>query len=88
MPPKVVRLSVYHTETDAVINEVRKELQKTGEAMNTTFDPLFLANQLNQLGFEIVEDLGPASIQNRFFNDKSTPYHANENVHLVWAKIK
>ncbi len=78
----------YHTETDTNLHEIRQELQKMGESMNTTFDPALLADELRGAGFYIVEDLSPAAIQERYFAGSTTVYHANENVHLVWAQIR
>ncbi len=79
----------YHTKTDARLHEIRKELQKMGESMNTTFDPSSLGAELEKLGSYLYEDLGPADIQERFFDfDRSAKmYHANENVHLAWAVV-
>jgi methyltransferase (TIGR00027 family) len=78
----------YHTETDANLNEIRKELQKMGESMNTTFDPDLLAAELRKLGLDVVEDFGPAAIQERYFKGNAHGYHANENVHLAWAVVR
>ncbi len=77
----------YHTETDEGLREIRKELQRMGESMNTTFDPSSLRVELEKLGFHLYEDLGPADIQERFFNGSTKVYHANENVHLAWAVV-
>ncbi len=55
--------------------------------MNTTFDPSSLRVELEKLGFHLYEDLGPADIQERFFNGSTKVYHANENVHLAWAVV-
>jgi methyltransferase (TIGR00027 family) len=78
----------YHTETDANLDEIRKELQKMGESMNTTFDPARLAAELRKAGFDLLEDLGPAAIQERYFKGRTVVYHANQNVHLAWAVIQ
>ena len=75
----------YHTKTDASLHEIRKELQRMGESMNTTFDPLGLGVELEKLGFHLCEDLSPVDIQERFFARRTKVYHANENVHLAWA---
>lgn len=77
----------YHTKTDASLHEIRKELQRMGESMNTTFDPSSLGIELEKLGFHLYEDLGPADIQERFFDRSTKVYHANENVHLAWAVV-
>ncbi|WP_029421020.1 class I SAM-dependent methyltransferase [Alicyclobacillus macrosporangiidus] len=78
----------YHTETDGNLHEIRKELQKMGESMSTTFDPARLAAELRKLGFDLLEDLSPAAIQERYFEGSAPVYHANENVHLAWAVIR
>ncbi|MCL6443403.1 MAG: class I SAM-dependent methyltransferase [Alicyclobacillus sp.] len=78
----------YHTETDTNLHEIRKELQKMGESMNTTFDPALLADRLREAGFYLLEDLSPAAIQKRYFEGSTPVYHANENVHLAWAEIR
>ncbi|MCL6516093.1 class I SAM-dependent methyltransferase [Alicyclobacillus sp.] len=78
----------YHTEADANLREIRRELQKMGESMQTTFDPALLNAELRRLGFDLVEDLSPAVIQERYFQDRAPVYHANENVHLAWAVIR
>lgn len=78
----------YHTETDGNLHEIRKELQKMGESMSTTFDPALLAVELRKLRFDLLEDLSPAAIQERYFENGTSVYHANENVHLAWAAIR
>jgi methyltransferase (TIGR00027 family) len=78
----------YHTETDANLHEIRQELQKRGESMNTTFDPALLTVELRKVGFDLLEDLGPAAIQERYLKGSTSVYHANENVHLAWAVIQ
>ncbi len=78
----------YHTETDTSLHQIRKELQKMGESMDTTFDPALLADELRKAGFCLLEDLSPTAIQERYFKGRTTVYHANENVHLAWAVIQ
>lgn len=72
----------YHTETDSSLNDIRTELNKMGESMNTTFDPPVLGVELQRLGLHVQEDLCPTDIQRRYFTALQT-YHANENAHLV-----
>lgn len=72
----------YHTETDSSLNDIRTELNKMGESMNTTFNPQALGMKLQRLGMNVQEDLSPAHIQRRYFAHLQT-YHANENVHLI-----
>lgn len=72
----------YHTETDSSLNDIRTELNKMRESMNTTFDSQLLGLELERLGMHVQEDLSPIHIQERYFADLRT-YHANENVHLV-----
>ena len=55
-----------------------------GEPMKSGFDPLTLDADLEPLGLHLVENLDPAAIQARYFQDRSDRYHAVE--HFYYAK--
>ncbi|MET3288736.1 UNVERIFIED_CONTAM: methyltransferase (TIGR00027 family) [Brevibacillus sp. OAP136] len=70
---------------------VQKMLQvvaRTGEPMQTGFDPQTLGALLSDLGWELEENLAPADIQTRFFQGQSNGYSAFEHIHFARAVVK
>ena len=61
-------------------------VKRVGEPMITGFDPGTLADELEQVGLRLNEDLGPADIQGRFFEGRQDGYHACE--HARFAKVE
>lgn len=57
--------------------------QMAGEPMVTGFDPQKLVVEFAPLGFELAENLGPADIQQRYFQNRSDGYYAFEHIHLA-----
>ncbi len=62
--------------------------RQVGEPMQTDFDPIELAADLDRAGFRLEEDLDPAAIENRFFQHRPDEYHAFEQVHFARALVK
>ena len=61
--------------------------RRVGEPMQTGFDPLTLAADLDRLGFQLVENLSPADIESRYFQGRGDAYHAFEHVHFARAVV-
>lgn len=61
--------------------------QMVGEPMQTGFDPLKLGDELKDLGFFLEEDLGPAEIERRYFQNRKDDYHAFEQVRFARAVV-
>jgi methyltransferase (TIGR00027 family) len=85
-----------YMDTDAFIPErAAKRIQKmqdiarqVGEPMQTGFDPLELARDLQGLGLVLQEDLAPSDIQVRYFQGRQDAYRAFEHVHFVKAVVE
>jgi len=58
-----------------------------GEPLKAGFDPHTLADVLEPLGLQLVENLDPAAIEARFFNGAGG-YHAVEHFHYARAAVK
>lgn len=61
--------------------------QQVGEPMKSGFEPGELADELSRLGFQMQENLSPAEIDERYFQDRSDHYHAFEHVHFARAIV-
>jgi methyltransferase (TIGR00027 family) len=62
--------------------------RQAGEPMLASFEPDKLNLFLNENGFALVENLLPAVIEERYFQNRQDCYHAFENVHIARAMIK
>lgn len=60
---------------------------QVGEPMQAGFDPLTLAADLGQVGLRLEEDLGPAEIEARYFQQRTDEYHAFEQVHFARVSV-
>lgn len=69
------------------VNIMIEIVKRVGEPMLTGFDPATLAEDLNQVGLRLRENLNPAAIQKRFFAGRSDGYRACEQAHLAWAVV-
>jgi len=61
--------------------------RQVGEPMKTGFDPLKLGDELQQVGFRLVENLGPDDIQTRYFSGRTDRLRAFEHVHFAKAVV-
>lgn len=72
-------------------NRVRmmQEIVKiAGEPMKTGFDPSTLSDEMASVGLELIEDLSPSEIEERYFKNRKDGYHAYEHVHLARVAVK
>jgi methyltransferase (TIGR00027 family) len=84
-----------YMDTDAFIPEraaKRTQLmhgmaRRVGEPMKAGLDPLTLAGDLDRLGLQLRENLSPADIEARYFQNRSDRYHAFEHVHFASAVV-
>lgn len=65
-----------------------KTVREVGEPMLTGFDPETLGKELNDLGWELQENLGPADIERRYFADRSDGWHASNQSYLARAIVR
>lgn len=66
---------------------MQEATRRAGEPMKTGFDPSMLASELQTLGLHLRENLTPADIQARFFQNRADGYRAYEHIHFVWAVV-
>jgi O-methyltransferase involved in polyketide biosynthesis len=58
-----------------------------GEPMKACFDPLVLSTELDKVGLRLEENLSPAAIESRYFQNRSDRYHAIEHFHYAKATV-
>jgi methyltransferase (TIGR00027 family) len=58
----------YHAERRAIVTKWAERSAALGEPYLCFFDPIELLQLLRGLGFNVIEDLGPAEIAERFFS--------------------
>jgi methyltransferase (TIGR00027 family) len=63
-------------------------VRQSGEPMKTGFTPVELAGGLQELGFDLLEDLDADEIEKRYFQGRRDGYHAPEQVHLARAVVR
>jgi len=56
-----------------------------GEPMKSGFNPLTVASKPRYLGFDLRENLGPAELDVRYFQNRADLLHAFEHVHIARA---
>jgi methyltransferase (TIGR00027 family) len=61
--------------------------QKIGEPMITGFNPSALAEDLENLGFHLYENLSPADIEILYFKGREDEFHAQEHGHIACAVV-
>jgi len=59
-----------------------------GATITTGFEPQKLNTELAPLGLRLLDNLGPAEIQQRYFKECNEGYAASEHVHLACAVIE
>jgi methyltransferase (TIGR00027 family) len=57
--------------------------RQVGEPMKAGFDPQSLGRELSKLGLTLVENLGPAEIEARYFQGRADRLHAFPHVHFA-----
>ncbi|GIL16186.1 MAG: S-adenosyl-L-methionine-dependent methyltransferase [Chloroflexota bacterium] len=61
---------------------------RSGEPMQTGFDPASLDAELNALGFALSENSSPDDIQEKYFRKRVDGYYAFEHIHFARATVK
>ena len=74
-------------EQRAVFAARAKRVAAIGEPWRTFFEPPELAQELRNLGFRSIEDLGPAEIQARYFSGRSDGLQPGPAGHLMLAGV-
>lgn len=67
----------------ARVATMQRFAERMGEPMLTGFEPETLQQQLLPSGWQLIENLAPAAIQQRFFQERSDDYHAFEQIHFA-----
>jgi len=65
-----------------------KSVQELGEPMQFGFDPCLLEDELDSVGLQLVEDLSPNEIHERYFLGRIDFYRACEHAHFAHVRIK
>jgi methyltransferase (TIGR00027 family) len=84
-----------YLDADAFIPEkVSKRVQQMqwmaaqlGEPMKAGFDPILLPAELEKIGLRLEENLAPAAIESRYFQNRSDRFHAIEHFHYAKAIV-
>lgn len=74
-------------KASARIRVMMERVREIGEPMITGFDPDPLAAALAEVGFHVIETLGPEEQRRRYFNGRENGYPAPEHCHLVLAEV-
>lgn len=61
---------------------------RSGEPMQTGFDPARLGAELDARGFALQENSSPDDIQARYFRGRTDGYYAFEHIHFARAAVK
>ena len=61
--------------------------QKIGEPMITGFNPSALAEDLEDIGFHLYENLSPADIEILYFQERKDAFHSQEHGHIACAVV-
>lgn len=75
---------------DRVSDRVRLMMdgvRSIGEPMLSGFEPESLRSELVSLGFQLIEDLGPAELQDRYFTNRSDGFRAPDHFHFTRAHV-
>ncbi len=75
----------YHAERRAIVSRWAERSAALGEPYLCFFDPIELLQQLRGLGFNIIEDLGPAELAERFLGVSRQDILPGPGPHLVRA---
>jgi methyltransferase (TIGR00027 family) len=70
------------------IKEMFLLAQHAGEPMKTGFAPSILSADLADTGLTVQEDLNPADIQKRYFQERNDGYYAGGHLHFLKAVTK
>jgi O-methyltransferase involved in polyketide biosynthesis len=67
------------------VQRMLNHVESLGEPMQAGFDPLTLAQELEPVGFELLENLSPWDIHHRWFLGRTDHYRACEHIHFAHA---
>jgi methyltransferase (TIGR00027 family) len=70
------------------VRKMQEMVRNAGEPMKTGFDPAKVVENMDLVGLELLEDLRPAEIEERYFKGRDDGYHAYEHVHFAMAQVK
>jgi methyltransferase (TIGR00027 family) len=69
------------------VNVMMEIVRRIGEPMLTGFDPSTVAADLARAGLQLVENLSPGDIQERFFTGRADSYRACEQAYFARAVV-
>ena len=76
-----------NSEQRAAFDIVAQRVAELGEPWRSFFDPAVLAQDLRDIGFASIEDLGPAEILARYFAQRSDGFIPGAMGHLMLAVV-
>jgi len=80
--------SSFLSENQRLAHDVAaKRVAAIGEPWITYFDPPALASELTRLGFNRMEDLGPAEANERYFKDRADGLRIGDSGRLIRARV-
>lgn len=68
------------------VRQLLERLQNLGEPMRSGVDPSTLRQALSAIGLQLLEDLGPYAIQQRYFEGRADGLRAREHSHVAWVR--
>ncbi|MEN6389153.1 MAG: class I SAM-dependent methyltransferase [Syntrophomonas sp.] len=94
--PAGSRLVFDYLDTDLSISEkaaprsqeILMMAEQAGERIITFFNPETLADDLDNVGFRLEENLNPSEINQLYFNQRPDNYYACENAHFACAVVE
>ncbi|MGE5398093.1 MAG: class I SAM-dependent methyltransferase [Chitinophagales bacterium] len=75
-------------QSSSRVKSLIENVKNIGEPIITGFDPLTLGLELAQLGLDLVENLGPSDIRQRYLENCGGGYTIGKHAHLACARIK
>lgn len=96
LAPKNSMLIFDYLDADAFVPEraarrvrlMQEATRRSGELMQTGFDPAALAAELEASGWRLVQNASPADIQARYFEGRTDGYYAFEHIWFARAVVK
>ena len=73
-------------KSSARVRQLLRCLQHLGEPMRSGVDPNTLRQNLSAIGLQLIEDLGPEALQQRYFVGRADGLRAREHGHVAWVR--
>lgn len=73
---------------DKSIQRMQEVVRRAGEPMKTGFDPERFGEELAEFGLNLLENLGPQSIEALYFKGRNDDYHAKAHFHFARVVVQ